>query len=252
MNISDAVALVTGANRGLGREFVTQLVAGGARKVYATTRRPEEVGVLERLGAPGQVTALLVDITDSSTIEAAAAAAADVNLLINNAGIATATDLLTGELSRIRSEMDTHFWGTLAMSRAFAPILGANGGGAIVNVMSLLSFRVFPGNGAYAAAKAAEWQLTNSTRLELAGQGTHVLGVHLSSTDTDMMKDWNIPKNDPRVMISEILDALAKGAHEFLDQDTRAVKQRLGASPEVLYDGFGPFAVPKDVALGSR
>lgn len=242
MNISDAVALVTGANRGLGREFVTQLVDRGVAKVYATTRRPEELEALEQLGVPGQVKALLVDITDSSTIEQAAAVAMDVNLLINNAGVATMTDLLTGDLRRIRSEMDTHFWGTLAMSRAFAPILGTNGGGAIVNVMSLLSFRVYPGNGAYAAAKAAEWQLTNSTRLELAGQGTHVLGVHLSSTDTEMMKGWDIPKNDPQVVISEILDALAAGAHEFLDQDTRVVKERLSAPPEALYDGFSSFA----------
>lgn len=242
MNISESAALVTGANRGLGHEFVTQLVDRGAARVYATARRPEELAALEKLGAPGQVRALLIDITDPSTIGDAAAAATDVNLLINNAGIATTTDLLTGDLSRIRSEMDTHFWGTLAMSRAFAPILGANGGGAIVNVMSLLSFRVYPGNGAYAVAKAAQWQLTNSTRLELAGQGTHVLGVHLSSTDTDMMKGWDIPKNDPQLVISEILDALAAGAHEFLDQDTKAVKEQLSSSPEMLYDGFAPFA----------
>ncbi|MUK01636.1 SDR family NAD(P)-dependent oxidoreductase [Vibrio cholerae] len=242
MDITNAVALVTGANRGLGREFVTQLVERGVRKVYATTRRPEEVQALEQLGAPGQVKALLVDITDTSTIDAAAAEAADVNLLINNAGIATATNLLTGDLARVRSELDTHFWGTLMMTRTFTPILGANGGGAIINVMSLLSFRTYPGNGAYAVAKAAQWQLTNSTRLELAGQGTHVMGVHLSSTDTDMMKGWDIPKNDPQVVISGILDALIDGAHEFLDDDTRAVKEQLGEPPEKLYADFGPFA----------
>lgn len=240
--MTEVSALVTGANRGLGREFVTQLVERGARRVYATTRRREELHALEQLGAPRQVKALLVDVTDTATIEAAAAVATDVNLLINNAGIATATNLLTGDLGRIRSELDTHFWGTLMMTRAFAPILGANGGGAIINVMSLLSFRTYPGNGAYAAAKAAQWQLTNSTRLELTEQGTHVLGVHLSSTDTDMMQGWDVPKNDPHVVIAEILDALSNGAHEYLDDDTRAVKGQLAHSPETLYADFGPFA----------
>ncbi|MCC3291372.1 SDR family oxidoreductase [Arthrobacter sp. zg-Y1110] len=240
--MTETVALVTGANRGLGREFVAQLVERGARKIYATTRQPGKVSLLEQLGAPGQVEALVVDITDPATVEAAAAAAADVNLLINNAGIATATNLLTGDVGRIRAEMDTHFWGTLDMTRAFAPVLASNGGGTIMNVMSLLSFRSYPGNGAYAAAKAAEWQLTNSTRLELADQGTHVMGVHLSSTDTDMMKGWDIPKNDPRVIISDVLDALVKGSHEFLDADTQAVKDQLSLPPEAFYAGMGPFA----------
>ena len=242
MDITKAIALVTGANRGLGREFVLQLANRGARKIYATTRRTGEAALLEELGTPGQIEVLTVDITDPATIEAAAATAADVNLLINNAGIATGTNLLTGDLDRIRAEMDTHFWGTLAMTRAFAPILGANGGGAVLNVMSALSFRTYPGNGAYAAAKAAEWQLSNSTRLELAGQGTHVLGVHLSSTDTDMMKGWDIPKNDPSVTIADVLDALEKGSHEFLDANTQAVKDLLSLAPEAIYAGMGPFA----------
>ena len=242
MDITKAIALVTGANKGLGREFVLQLAKRGARKIYATTRQPGAAALLEELGAPGRIEVLTLDITDPATVEAASATAADVNLLINNAGIATGTNLLTGDLDRIRAEMDTHFWGTLAMTRAFAPILGANGGGAVLNVMSALSFRSFPGNGAYAAAKAAEWQLTNSTRLELAGQGTHVLGVHLSSTDTDMMKGWDIPKNDSTVTIADILDALKKGSHEFLDADTQAVKDLLSLAPEALYADMGPFA----------
>ena len=242
MNMTETVALVTGANRGLGREFVLQLAKRGARRVYATTRQPGTAALLEELGAPGQIEVLTVDITDPATVEAAAATATDVNLLINNAGISTGTNLLTGDPARIRAEMDTHFWGTLAMTRAFAPILGSNGGGAIMNVMSLLSFRSYPGNGAYAAAKAAEWQLTNSTRLELAGQGTHVMGVHLSSTDTDMMKGWDIPKNDPTVIIADILDALEKGSHEFVDADTQSVKDLLSLAPEALYAGMGPFA----------
>ena len=99
-------------------------------------------------------------------------------------------NLVTGDLDAIRLEMATHFWGTLFMTRAFAPILARNGGGALLNVLSIGSFQVFPGNGAYAAAKAAEWQLTNSTRLELAAQGTQVLGLHLSATDTEELPQF--------------------------------------------------------------
>lgn len=238
MNISDAVVLVTGANRGLGREFVRQVIHRGARKVYATTRRVGEFEALRAMGTPGQVEPLLVDITDNSLIERAARDADDVSILINNAGIATASNLIEGDITSIRAEMDTHFWGTLMMSRAFAPVLANQGGGAIVNIMSLLAFRAYPGNGAYAAAKAAQWQLTNSTRLELAAQGIQVLGVHLSSTDTDMMKAWEIPKNDPQVVVADVLDGLELGSLEVLDEQTQAVKDRLHTTPEELYAGL--------------
>ncbi|MET0450912.1 MAG: SDR family oxidoreductase [Mycobacterium sp.] len=231
MEIRNATALVTGANRGLGREFVRQLLAGGAAKVYATARRPETIDASD-----SRVHPLRLDVTDHANVAEVAARTADVDLLVNNAGVATMQNLVTGDLDEIRLEIDTHFWGTLAMTRAFAPILGRNGGGAIVNVMSILSFRVYPGNGAYAVAKAAQWHLTNSTRLELSGQGTQVLGLHLSATDTDMMAGWDLPKNDPADVVRQALDGLAAGADEVLaDDETREVKAQLGASPEVLY-----------------
>lgn len=135
--------------------------------------------------------------------------------------------------------MDTHFWGTLAMIRAFAPILARNGGGAVLDVLSVLSFRVFPGNGAYAAGKAAAWALTNSARLELAGQGTRVTAVHLSSTDTDMMAGWDVEKNDPVDVVRAALDGVQAGVDEVLaDDETRQVKAQLSESPEVLYAPF--------------
>lgn len=235
MRISDSTALVTGANRGLGRHFVNQLFERGARTVYATARRPESMDVS---GYAGPVIPVRLDITSETDIAAAAELATDVDLLVNNAGIATAQNLITGDAALVRAEMETHFFGTLGMTRAFAPILGGNGGGAIINLMSLLSFRVFPGNGAYSAAKAAEWQLTNSTRLELAGQGTQVLGVHLSSTDTDMMAGWDVPKSDPVLAVRAILDALEDGRSEVLDSDTAEVKRLLHETPEVLYAPF--------------
>jgi NAD(P)-dependent dehydrogenase (short-subunit alcohol dehydrogenase family) len=220
MDITNATALVTGANRGLGRELVRQLLERGATKVYATARRPESIE-----NDDPRVVRLALDVTDEAAVRRAAERAGDVTLLVNNAGISTGTDLVTGDLADVRAELDVHFWGTLAVTRAFAPGLA---GGAVVNVMSALSFRAYPGAGAYAVAKAAEWMLTNVTRLELAEQGTQVLGAHLAATDTDMMAGWDIPKNDPVVAIGTILDALEAGATEVLtDDDTRAAKASL-------------------------
>ncbi|QJY45202.1 SDR family oxidoreductase [Pseudonocardia broussonetiae] len=229
MDIQNATALVTGANRGLGREITRQLLARGARRVYATARNPAAVDV------PG-ATPLHLDVTDEQSVLAAAAAAQDVDLLVNNAGISTLTDLLTGDLEQARAEMDVHLWGTLRVTRAFAPALARAGGGAIVNVLSVLSFRTYPGNGAYAAAKAAQWSLTHSTRLALAAQGTQVLGAHLSSTDTDMMAGWDVPKNDPADVVRAILDGLEAALSEVLvDDDSREAKRLLSASPEELH-----------------
>ncbi len=232
MNLAHATVLVTGANRGLGREFARQALERGAAKVYATARRPESIDL------PG-VETLRLDITDPASIAAVAAVATDVDVLVNNAGISTGQDLVTGDLDLIRAELDTHFYGTLGMIRAFAPALATNGGGAILNVMSALSFRVYPGAGAYAVAKAAEWALTASVRLELAGQGTQVTGVHLAATDTDMMAGWDIPKNDPADVVRLTFDRLEAGAQEILaDADTTAVKAQLSLPPEELYAAF--------------
>lgn len=228
MKITGSTALVTGANRGIGREFARQLLERGA-VVHATARHPEAIDL------PG-VARLPLDITDPGAVRAAAEVAQDVDLLVNNAGISTMQNLLTGDLDLIRLELDTHFWGSLAMTRAFAPVLGANGGGAIINVMSALSFRTFPGAGSYAVAKSAEWMLTNSTRLELAEQGTQVLGLHLAATDTDMMAAMDIPKNDPADVVRSALDGLEAGLTEVLvDDDTRWAKSRLTGPPEEMY-----------------
>lgn len=232
MKITDATVLVTGANRGLGRELARQALERGAARVYATARRPETVDL------PG-VEVLRLDVTDPGRVAAAAGLATDVDLLVNNAGIATLQNLLTGDLDLVRAEMDTHFFGTLATTRAFAPVLARNGGGAVLNVMSVLSWRVYPGNGAYAAAKAAEWALTNSTRLELAAQGTQVTGLHLSSTDTDMMAGWDVPKNDPADVVRQALDGVEAGLDEVLaDEETRQVKRDLGLAPALLHAPF--------------
>nr|WP_238439192.1 SDR family oxidoreductase [Frankia nepalensis] len=229
MNLTGSTALITGANRGLGRHFAQQLLERGAAKVYATARTPETIDL------PG-VHVLRLDVTDPASVAAAASVATDVTLLVNNAGVSTATNLVTGDLARVRQELDTNFYGPLAMIRAFAPVLAANGGGAVLNVLSRLSWLSYDGANAYAASKAAAWSLTNGARLELARQGTQVTGVVLSSTDTDMMAGWDIPKNDPADVVRAALDGLEAGALEVLaDQESIDAKAALSADPAEVY-----------------
>jgi NAD(P)-dependent dehydrogenase (short-subunit alcohol dehydrogenase family) len=224
MQIAGSTALVTGAARGLGTYFVRALLERGAAKVYATARRPVAVD--------GAVP-LALDVTDPDSIAAAAAAAPEVNLLINNAGITSFTDLVTGDLDSIRGEMETNFFGSLQVTRAFAPQLAD---GAILNVLSALSWATYPGSAGYAASKAAAWSMTNAVRLELAKQRTLVSGLVRASTDTDMMAGFDVPKNDPVEIVRLALDGLEAGEIEIVaDADSRAVKAGLAEHPTVLY-----------------
>jgi NAD(P)-dependent dehydrogenase (short-subunit alcohol dehydrogenase family) len=232
MQISGSVALVTGANRGIGRHFARQLLERGAATVYATARNPDLIDL------PGAKT-LQLDITDPASVAAAASATDDLTLLINNAGVSTYQDLVTGELDKIHQEFDTHVWGTLAMIRAYAPVLARNGGGAILNVGSRLSWLSYPGATSYAVAKAAEWSLTNGIRLELVAQGTLVSGLYLSSTDTDMMAAWDVPKNDPAEVVRLALDGIEANQLEIIaDQDTADAKAALSDDPTITYADY--------------
>ena len=230
MNITDQTALVTGANRGIGKQFVLELLDRGAAKVYATARRPETLQFDD-----SRVVPLRLDLLDAHSVAEAAATASDVTLLVNNAGISTGATLLGSDLTDVRREMDTHFWGTLGVIREFAPVL-AQGGGAIVNVLSALSWFAAPGAGPYAAAKAAEWNMTNGVRLELAAQGTFVQGVLLGAADTDIMADYEGPKIDPRSVARASLDGLEAGSIEVVvDEWTAMVKASLAGDPAVFY-----------------
>lgn len=231
MDIKDAVVLVTGANRGIGAEFVAQLRNRGARKIYAGAR---DVTTIE---AADDVHPLVLDVTDPDQVAAAAATASDVQVLVNNAGISTGSSLVTGDLATIRREMDTNFHGPLLTTRAFAPVLRANGGGAIVNVLSALSWFTLPSAGAYAASKAAAWMLTDTARLELAAQGTHVVGVHMGLVDTDMARGTDAPKISPADLANAALDAVESGAAEVLGDDwARFVKAGLPLDPAARYE----------------
>lgn len=233
MNISGATALVTGANRGIGRHLAAQLVERGA-KVYATARRPESIDL-------DGVEILTLDITDPDAVAAAAHAAGDVDLLVNNAGLSTGAVLL-GDLEGVRTDMDVNFWGTLSMARAFAPVLAANGGGAMVNIASSASWFVFPGSSAYAVSKAANWSMSNALRQELAGQGTLVTSVHLGAADTDMMKGYDVPKIDPADVARATLDGVEAEVFEVVvDEFTEMVKASLSRDPREFGKQFQQF-----------
>ena len=217
-------ALVTGANRGLGRRFAAELVARGAT-VFAAARRPDSVDL------PG-VTPIQLDITDPGSVRKAADLARSVNVVVNNAGISTRATLLDGQLADIRLEMETHYFGTLNVIRAFAPVIESNGGGAILNVLSVLSWLHPPTSGAYSSAKAAAWAMTDAVREELAPRGIHVAALHVGYMDTDMVS--YIPadqKIDPGVVARLALDGLfAREAEILADSVSRDAKAQLSAT----------------------
>jgi NAD(P)-dependent dehydrogenase (short-subunit alcohol dehydrogenase family) len=230
VTISGSRVLVTGAGRGLGRALAEALLERGAATVYGGARNRGSITV------PGVVPVQL-DITDPSQVAAAAAQCGDVTILINNAGIMRRVPLLAApDTTAARAEMETNYFGTLAMCRAFAPVLAASGGGALVNVLSVVSWLAVPFQGSYAASKSAAWALTNAVRVELRGQGTQVTGIFASYIDTHMAAGATLPAISPRDAAAQILDGIEAGAEEVLtDQRTRTVKAALPDDLAQLY-----------------
>ncbi len=228
VQINGSIAFVTGANRGLGRHFAEQLVARGAAKVYAAARRPETI--------TGQnVVPVRIDITDPESVAAAADIAADTTLLINNAGIASFNSLLDAPMEDVRAQMESHFFGTLSVTRAFAPHLIANAPAAVLNVLSVLSWLHPPSVGTYSAAKAALWAQTDTVRDELAPRGVAVTALHVGFMDTDMVAAVEGPKSDPSNIAAAALDGVEAGLVEVLgDELTRKVKAGLSADRGVV------------------
>jgi NAD(P)-dependent dehydrogenase (short-subunit alcohol dehydrogenase family) len=231
-HIEGTTALVTGANRGLGKAFVQALLDRGAAKVYAGARDPGTVDITDARVVPVQL-----DITNSDDIAAAARDCSDVSLLVNNAGAMLLRPFLSApDMSAARTEMETNYFGTLAMARAFAPVLAAAGGGVLVNILSVASWFASPFNGSYCASKSAEWALTNALRVELLGQGTLVVGVHAGWIDTDMAATVEDSKISPREVVAQTLDAVEKGRPEVLTDDwTRQVKDSVATDQDSLY-----------------
>jgi NAD(P)-dependent dehydrogenase (short-subunit alcohol dehydrogenase family) len=228
MNIEGSVAFVTGANRGLGASYVRALLDRGAAKVYAAARGPET-------SADPRLVGVRLDLTDRASIAEAARLAGDVTLVINNAGISTSTPIL-GDEDRLRQELEVNYLGPVALSRNFAPVLGSNGGGALVNVLSALSWLSSPTTSAYSAAKAAMWSATNALRLTLAEQGTLVVAVHVGYMDTDMAAHISAPKTAPDAVAAATLDGVEVGDSEVLADDTcRRVRAALSGPLSALY-----------------
>jgi len=242
MKIRGATALVTGANRGLGRALVQAVRAAGCAKIYAAARTVAN--------ATPDVTLepVPLDITNPEQVAAAAARCQDVNILINNAGIARFKPLLGAPtMDDARIEMETNYFGTLAMCRAFAPVLKRNGGGALVNVLSVVSFFNAPMQGSYCASKAAAWSLTKAARFELRAQGTLVVGVYAGYIDTDMTVGVDAPKSSAADIAASVIEGIESGTEDILtDERARSTFAELrkddrpfDANMQKVWDSFG-------------
>ncbi|GAA0225304.1 SDR family oxidoreductase [Cryptosporangium japonicum] len=227
--IENSIALVTGGQRGLGRAFVDELLAAGAAKVYATARHPEK-------SDDPRVVPLRLDVADPASVAALAEQVGDVTIVVNNAGTTVRTSLLDATLDELNEVFATNVYGVVGVTQAVAPILARNGGGALVNIASVLSW--VAGASVYGASKAALWSVSNSLRVELAAQGTQVVGVHLGYTDTDMTRALDVEKNDPRQVARDTIAAVGRGETEVLADDvSRAVKAALSGPVEGLAFG---------------
>jgi NAD(P)-dependent dehydrogenase (short-subunit alcohol dehydrogenase family) len=231
MNIKDSVVLITGANRGLGLALSAELLRAGARKVYAGARNPATV-------TQAGVQAVKLDVTNAADIAAAVLACPDVSIVINNAGIDLSSAVMAADAAQsVRTELETNLFGPLALSQAFAPVLARQGGGAIVNILSALSWVNSPLHATYSITKAAAWSLTNGLRNELSGQNTQVVGVHVGYMDTDMTEGIESPKASPVEVAKTIVAAIQAGEDEVLaDGTAQYVKSELSA-PRGIYLG---------------
>ena len=230
MDIEGAVVLVTGANRGLGAEYVRQLLDRGAAKVYAGARVPESVSTAGAIPVK-------LDVTNADDLKAAVERCSDLTMLINNAGVVIGSRILAEDsLENAKAEFETNVWGPFNLSKSFAPVLAANGGGAIVNVLSAVSWMSIKEVATYAMSKSAAWSLTNALRLELARQGTLVVAVHPAFIDTDMAAGVDMPKTSTHQVVERTLDGVAAGLPEVLADDTAAfVKSSLPKHIETFY-----------------
>lgn len=242
MQIEGAIALVTGANGGIGQYYIQGLQAAGASRIYAGARNPENLKSIAAID-PDRIIPIALDITDEASVKAAAAAYSDITLLINNAGVGFNQRLVAGvNFDKIRSELEVNYLGTLRMCLAFAPVLQANGGGAIVNMLTILAKVNFPLNASYCASKAAALLMTQGIRAELAAQNTLVVGVMPGTVDTSMSQDFPPPKVAPEAVVQAALQAVREGVEDVypgeqaqtmqaqLLEDPKAVEKWIAAS----------------------
>ncbi|WAJ45477.1 SDR family oxidoreductase [Mycobacterium sp. Aquia_216] len=226
VNIKGSTVVVTGGQRGLGKATVDEFLSRGAAKVYATARTPKP-------SDDPRVVSVALDVTNADSLAALAITAADADIVVNNAGVIGATQLLTSDIDEVREVFETNYFGALRVAQAFAPVLAENGGGALVDISSAVAW--VSGFGGYGDSKAAIWSLTNSLRAELEKQGTLVTSVHLGYTDTDMISELEVPKNDPRDVARQIVDGIRDGETEVLADDyTRQAKAALSGPAQLV------------------
>jgi len=229
MNIQHTTALVTGANRGIGKAFANALLDRGAMKVYAAVR--DVATVTDPRLAPVQL-----DVTDPDRVAAVAHELDDVQVVVNNAGVLHVARPLTASLDAARLELTTNYLSLISMTQAFAPVLERNGGGAFINILSVFSWVATPLLTTYSASKAAAWSFTNAARIELRRQGTQVIGVHAGPVDTDMTAAIDLEKIPPATVATSALDALEAGQPEaVVDEYSRAIKAGLSDDQDALY-----------------
>ena len=208
MQLTSATALITGANRGIGRALLDQLLASGPRRIYATARTADEAQKLA--GIDSRVVGLELDVTDPTQIAAAAARAGDVTLLVNNAGVLDFGNFLDAKRPQIDRNFATNFYGTLDMTRAFVPVLEKNGGGTVVNLLTLVALASMPGLSVYNASKAAAWSMTQSWRASLAGKNIKVMGVFPGAVDTQMLAGVEMPKTPAADVARAIVQGISR------------------------------------------
>ncbi len=239
MNLKDATIFVTGTNRGIGRALVDKLKEQGVKRIYAATRHPEALSAI----ASELIIPVKLDITDRAQVKAVVAQAADTTILINNAGALAFGSLLDSPLEMIVRDLDTNYYGTLNMVRAFAPVIASNGGGAIANVLTLLALASMPGMGGYSASKAAAFSLTQAIRSDLKPKSISVYGIYPGAVDTDMLAGVEMPKTRPEEIATAIVEGIINDTEDiFPDSMSRQMSQLWLQNPKQLEAQFSAMA----------
>jgi NAD(P)-dependent dehydrogenase (short-subunit alcohol dehydrogenase family) len=241
MAIQNETVLITGSNRGIGRAFVEAFLAHGAKRVYVAARRRADLDSVVALDR-ARVVPIVLDVVKPEQIHSAAETARDVTVLVNNAGVLSSGHLLEAPMEVFRRDMEVNYFGMLEMTRAMGPVIARNGGGTVVNLLSVVSLTSFPGVAGYCASKAAAWSATQAMRADLAKQKIRVLSVFPGPIDTDMAKDVPLEKTRPIEVANEVIGAIIDGREDvFPDPMSKQVYANWKADHKAIERQFAAF-----------